>query len=272
MKKIFILFASIWFSAGVFAQNISVDAENARKSFSDTVTLTPKDHSVTISKGKIILAPKKEGSVYTVSGYFNGQIVNKTKNTVIKLNNAFIENSSGGTAIYGEAKTEVSSVNGTVNYVVSSGKSPDKTAALYCKKNVEIGGGGTIHFVGNVCHAVKGDDVKLKGSGVLYFQGTNEGSGINCENLIVEKEKSFKAYFLNSKNGIKADCTIDVSSGNFFFTGNKTALKTDTKKDDPKSQHSITLSGGTISLSANETFYKTEQNAYKAKGAKIIQE
>ena len=272
MKKLFFLFVSIWFSAGIFAQTSTIDVGNARKSFSNTVTVTPKDNSVIISKEKIILAPKKEGTVYTISGYFNGQIFNKTKNTVIKLSDAFIENSSGGAAIYGDAKTEISSVNGTVNYVVSSGKSPDKTAAFQCKKNIEIGGSGTIHFVGNACHAVKGDDVKLKGSGILYFQGTSEGSGINCENLIVEKEKSFKAYFLNSKNGIKADHIIDVSSGNFFFTGNKTALKTDTKKDDPKSPHSITLSGGMISLSANETFYKTEQNAYKAKGAKIIEE
>ncbi|MBQ7538434.1 MAG: carbohydrate-binding domain-containing protein [Treponema sp.] len=272
MKKTFFLLISILIFASVSAENISVNLDEARKSFTEPVTVTPSDKSVSISKGKIILAPKKEGSVYTISGYFNGQIQNKTKNTVIRLSNAFIENSSGEAAIYGEAKTEISSVGGSVNYVLSAGKSHDKTAAFQCRKNIEIGGSGSIYFIGNVYHGVKGDDVKLKGSGNLYFQGTKEGSGINCENLLVEKEKSFKAYFLNSKNGVKADFTINVASGNFFFNGNKTALKTDSRKDDPKSPHSITLSGGTISLSGNETFYKTEENAYKARGARIIQE
>ena len=170
-----------------------------------------------------------------------------------------------------EAKTEISTFAGTENYVVSTEKNAAKTAAIQCKKNLEIGGSGTLYMVGNVYHAAKGDDVKLKSSGNLYFQGTSEDSGINCENLLVEKSKTFKAYFLNSKNGVKADFTIKIASGEFYFYDNKTALKTDTKKDDPKNPHGIDLTGGTISASGNENFYKTDEKAYKTKGAKIVE-
>ena len=271
MKKLLVLLAAFSLAATLFAEKLNINASDAKKSYGEKITITPNDKTVSVSKNKIVLMPKKEGVEYTISGYFNGQIVNKTKNTVIKLNNAFIENTSGEAAIYGEAKTELSSGGGSKNYVVSSGKSSSKTAAIQCKKNLEIGGSGTLYAVGDVYHAVKADDVKIKGSGNFYLQGTKEGSGINCENLIVEKDKTFKAYIVNSKNGVKADFTINIASGNFYLFDNKTALKTDTKKDDPKSPHSITLSGGNFFLERNEALYKTEENAYKASGAKITE-
>ena len=235
------------------------------------MTVYPNDKTVTITKDKIILAPKKEGVEYTISGYFLGQIVNKTKNTCIKFNRAFIENNSGEAAVYGEAKTEISTFANTENYVVSNGKNSAKVAAILCKKNLELGGSGTLFAIGDVYHAVKADDVKIKGSGTFYLQGTKEGSAINCENLLSEKNKTFSAYLINSKNGVKADFTIKIASGNFYLYNNKNGFKTDTRKDDPKNPHGITLSGGTITTEGNEIFYKTDEKAYKANGAKIIQ-
>ena len=114
--------------------------------------------------------------------------------------------------------------------------------------------------------------MKLKGSGTYYLQGTKEGSAINCENLIVEKDKTFKAYLLNSKNGIKADFKISIASGNFYFYDNKTALKTDTKKEDPKNPHQISLAGGTFYAKGNENLYKTDEKSYKTGKIKFIEE
>ena len=225
MKRIISVLAASLIFAGLSAEKITINPLSAKKSFASKISVLPADSTVTVTKDKIILAPKKEGIEYKVSGYFNGQIVNKTKNTVIRLENAFIENSSGEAAILGEAKTEISSAKGSTNYLVSSGKSAQKTAALQCKKNLEIGGSGTLYAVGNVYHAVKGDDVKLKGNGTFYFQGTKEGSAVNCENLITEKGKNFKAFLLNSKNGVKADFSVSIASGNFYLQGNKTSFK-----------------------------------------------
>ncbi len=255
-----------------YSQNLSADYEGAKKSYGATVTITPSDKTVTISKDKIIIAPKKEDVTYTISGYFKGQIINKTKNTVLKFNKAFIENDRGLPAIYCEAKTEISTTVGTVNYVVSTGNSSEKVAAIHGKKNMALGGSGSLYAVGNVYHGVKADDVKIKGSGTFYLQGTDKGSALNCRSLTVEKDKTFKAYFLNSKNGIKADNNINIQSGNFFMENLDTAFKTDTKEDDPKTQHFIRLAGGSISAKNVKKLYKTDSGAYKVSGASVKEE
>lgn len=275
MRKFFLLVSTFLLAGAAFAQNVKIDAEDAKKSYGEKVTVTPMDKTVSITKNTITLNPAKEESEYTISGYFAGQIINKKKGTVIKLDKAFIENTSGNAAIYGEAKTEISAAKDTVNYIVSSGTSKDKTAALQCKKNLVIGGSGTLYIDGKTYHAVKADDVKIKGSGTFYFEGTDKGSAVNCENFTVEKDKSFKAYFINSKNGVKADNTISISSGDLYFYNNKTALKTDTKKDNPedaKAKYEITLAGGTIHIKSNKKLYSTEEDAYKVTGAKIVEE
>ncbi|MCR4823328.1 MAG: carbohydrate-binding domain-containing protein [Treponema sp.] len=272
MKKTLIFISALFLTGLAFSEKITIDGEGAKKSFSQEFSISPKDSTVSISKDKIILAPKKEGTEYKISGYFNGQIINKTKNTVLKLKDAYLENTSGQAAVYGEAKTEISTSEGSKNYIVSSGASQDKTAAIQCKKNLELGGSGNLYVLGNVYHAVKGDDVKLKGSGNFYLQGTKEGSAINCENLISERGKTFHAYLLNSKNGAKADFVISIASGNFHLYDNKTGLKTDTNKDDPKNPHAINLTGGTIYSKGNQLLYKTEEKSYKARGVKIVEE
>jgi hypothetical protein len=255
----------------VFAQKVVIRPEAAKSKYTGSIKIEPMDGGVKIEKNKITFAPKKEGKTYLISGYFNGQLINKTKNTVLKLNNAFLENQNGQSTIYGEAKIELSSTEGSVNYIVISGSNEKKVAAVHSKKNLELGGSGTVYVKGDTYHAVKGDDVKLKGSGTWYLQSTKEGSGINCKNFIVEKDKSFNAWIIESKNAIKADFTIKIESGNFFMFNNATALKTDTKKDDPKSPHFILLNGGKFTVSGFSTLYKTEKDAFKNKGAKIIE-
>ncbi len=272
MKRIITIAAlSTLLASLVCAQKVTIDDVHAKKSYSDKFIISPKDSSVKITDNVIILAPKREKTEYVISGYFSGQIVNKTKNTVIKLKNAYLEATHGEPAIFGEAKTEISSVNGTANYIVSRGTSVAKIGAVHCKKNLEIGGSGTLYIKGDVYHAIKADDIKLKGSGTLYAQGTKKGSAINCHSLLAEKDKNFTAYLINSKNGIKADNSISIASGTLHLYDNNIALKTDTVEDTPGESHSITLSGGSIYSRGNTTFYETDRNAFSSKGAKIIE-
>lgn len=272
MKKILTsIFLAVLALNVSFAEKELIDEVSARDSYGKSFTISPKDSSVKISDSLITLMPKREKTEYVISGYFNGQIVNKTKNTIIKLNNAYLEASHGEPAIFGEVKTEISSVKGSQNYIISHGTSVAKTGAIHCKKNLEIGGSGTICIKGDVYHAIKADDVKLKGSGILYAQGTKKGSAINCHSLIVEKDKTFSAYLINSKNGVKADKNISIDSATFYFYQNAIALKTDTIEDNPDEKHFISLNGATIHLRRNETFYETDKNAFSSKGTKIIE-
>ena len=259
-------------SASLGAENLTMDAEAAKKNYTASFSITPNDKTVTISGKTVTIAPKKEGVTYTISGYFSGQIINKTKNTVLKFKDAYIENTEGKSAVSGEAKTEISTVSGSTNWIVTKGSSDAKIAAIHCKKDLEIGGSGTLYVSGSVRHGIKGEDVKLKGSGSLYARGSASGSAINCRTLSCERDKTIRVYLMQSKNAVKADNTITIESGTFYLYGNGTAFKTDTKKEDPQNPHYVKLTGGIFHTSKNGKFCDTESNACSAKGAKIIEE
>ena len=255
-----------------FTPKMEIDAESAKSSYLNALQISPMDDSVKVEKGKITIAPKEEDSVYIISGYFKGQIKINTKNTVLKLANAYLENDSGKPAILAKAKAEISSMKDSENYIVSRGRSFAKKGAVEAERGLVLGGSGTILIKGEVCHAVEAEDVKIKGSGVFYLEGTKRGSALTCETLEVEKDKTFSAFFLNAKNGIKADQTISIASGNFHLYSNDTALKTDTARDSPKKPHGITLSGGKFYLAENANFAQTDENAFDASGAEIATE
>lgn len=251
---------------------VKVDYESARSAYSLNFSILPMDSSVTIGKKEITLAAAQEGVTYTISGYFNGRIVNKTKNTIIKLNNVFLENTDGLAAIRSSAKLEVSTVNGTTNYVISSGRNYSKIGAIQCKKNLVLGGSGKLYVVGNVCHGVEADNIKMKGSGKFVLQGKKIGSAMTCESFVVEEGKVFDCYLINSKNGLKADGFISIASGNFFLYDNEIALKTNKSRAPGDKHHSIRLSGGNFFTFANKVFYSTEKNEYYPDGARFVSE
>ena len=271
-KKYLALTVYIFIAALTFGQPSQdhLNSESAKSSYGKEFTITPMNSSVKITKRTVTITPKTEGETYTLSGYFNGQIINRTKNTILKLNNAYLENTNGEPAIFSEAKIEISSAKGTVNYLISSGRNESKTAALQCKKNLVIGGSGTTCILGNVYHAVKADEIKLKGSGTFYAQGTKKGAAINCQSLTVEKDKTFTAYLMNSKNGVKADGTINIQSGEFYLSNLETGFKTNTIKDLPKEEHGITLSGGTFHTDKVTALHSTDKNAFKDNGAVFL--
>ena len=251
---------------------LKIDWKNPRASYGNTITIEPADGSVTFGKNEIIIAPQAENQTYTVSGYYNGQIISKTKNTIIKLNNAYLESTLGKAALKCTAKTEISAVNGTTNYIVADGKSFSRNAALQGKKDLVIGGSGILNVKGDIYHAVEADDVKIKGSGTFLFEGTRKGSAINCQTFTAEEDKTFSCYVLNSRNGIKADDMILIKSGNFYFYDNALALKTSLSKSHKSKPRQITLRGGTFHTFNNQKLYQTDKDAYDATGSTFIVE
>ena len=220
----------------------------------DTITLTPPAP-----------AEGEDAAEYTITGKFEGQIINKTKGTVLVLNGATLENKNGKAAVYGELKTELKAAKDTVNTITVTGEG-DAKAAVHCEKAVEIGGSGTLTISCENAHGVKASKVELKGSGTFTFDGGADSSAINCNEFGVKADKSFTANLKDSKNGIKADETIEIASGTFNFTNiTKTALKTDTSKDDdanaPK-DHWIKITGGTFTFTNCKKTDDTEKNAF----------
>ncbi len=199
-------------------------------------TITAKGENDKIYKesdSKIILISKQDvdngddAPAYNLSGNFLGQILNKTKGSVLNLNGVTLSNADAP-AIYGEKKVELSAKKDTVNVIAVAKKSAtEKLAAVQCDKGIEIGGSGILSINGSIYHGVKGGDVKVKGSGTFTIQGTTDGSAINCETFYVKDDtKSFTLALLNSKNGINADKSIEICRGKFILTDLETGLKT----------------------------------------------
>lgn len=207
-------------------------------------TITKDDSAKTIT-----LEPAEKKVSYTITGSYDGQIINKTEGTILILSNATLTNSEGKPAIYGELKTEIKCDKDTTNTITVTGPSADKTGAVLCEEKIEIGGSGTLTVTCENAHGVKGDKVELKGSGTYVFDGGANNSALNCNDFEVGTEKTFTATFKNSKNGIKADYTIKISSGTFNFKDiTETALKTGTKNKKDGTVPEITLTGGTFTF------------------------
>ncbi len=250
---------------------MTIDFQSARESFGSEITISPME-AVRFQGDEIIIAPAKEGVTYTISGYHRGQIEVKTKDTVLKLSGAFIENTGGKSAIKATSKIEVSAASGTDNYLVSTGRNFSRSAALSGDKSLVVGGSGRLFVSGNVCHGSESTGMKIKGSGEFYFQGTDKGSAISCETFQVEAEKTFTCFVLNSKNGIKADEKIHIKSGNFRLYNNERAMKTDLSKQEGSKTRSITLSGGEFRFFGNKENIVTDKGFFNSQGATIIKE
>ena len=206
----------------------------------------------------ITLSPAEEKTEYTFTGNYSGQIINKTKNTVIILKGFNITNTEGKAAVYGEKKTEIKAEKDTENTIIVTGSGDGKAALYIDGKNLEIGGSGKLTISSEKAHAVKADEIELKGSGTFIFDGGNKSSGINCNDFVVEAEKTFNATIKDSKNGIKADNSITIGSGTFIFEDiSETALKTTETKGETK-QYTITLNGGSFTFTNCNVIYATD--------------
>ena len=246
------------------------------KAYEKTVTSDETAKTITFT-------PSEEKVEYTLSGSFEGQIINKTKNTIFILNSVSLSNTDGLPAVYGELKTEIKAEKETENTISVPGEVSDsKSGALQCEKALEIGGSGKLTVTCENAHGVKASKVELKGSGTFTFDGGADSSAVNCNEFVVDTDKTFTATFKDSKNGIKADETITIASGTFNFENihtkkNKgTALKTDTTADDTEkgkepAEHFIHLNGGTFSFTNCDIIYSTEPGEeYFTKSADVV--
>ena len=266
MKKSLVLIISIitflsFSCVNVNSKKMTIDTKKDKNLYERKISVFPMEN-VEISNDVIKIFPQKENTTYTISGYFNGQIVVMKKNTIIKLNNAFIENTSSRAAIKCEEKTEISAAKDSVNYVVSSGRGFFTNAALQSERDLVIGGSGTLFIRGYKCHGVEAEDVKIKGSGDIYIEGTKAGSAVTCDSFTVEEGKTFNCYLLNSKNGIKADEEMKIASGNFYIFNNDVALKTDDESENRI--HSINISGAKVFTFGNKQLYITDDGMFNA--------
>ncbi|MCR4580424.1 MAG: carbohydrate-binding domain-containing protein [Treponema sp.] len=247
------------------------NSNEIKKNYGKEIKISPMDF-VKIDKDTITIEPSEENQTYTISGYFYGQIISNTKNTVIKLDNVYLENHAGKAALKCTAKTEVSTLSETTNYIVTHGRGFNQSGALQGRKGIVLGGSGTLNVFSGLCHAVEAESVKIKGSGSFYLEGTKRGSCINCETFTVEEGKTFTAYLLNAKNGIKADTGITINSGRFYFTNNNVGLKTDLSKDSENKTHYIKLAGGEFHSSQVDQFYITDEDSYFAENAIFMED
>ncbi|MCR5724908.1 MAG: carbohydrate-binding domain-containing protein [Treponema sp.] len=238
---------------------LTIDEDTSRIAYGVDLIITP-EAGVTRGRRLIIIEPKAEGTEYTLSGYFNGQIISKTKNTVLKLNGVYIEQNCAKAALRCQAKTEIKAVADTENYIVSSGRSFLREGALHGKRDLILGGSGTLHVKGAVWHGIEGDDVKIKGSGTIYAEGSRRGAALACESLAVEPDKTFTAYLLNAKTGIKAKDEVKVESGTFCIYDNDCAIKAD----------SIHLSGGLFRIVGNRQVFISRKGTANQAGATIV--
>lgn len=279
-----------------------IDYLNSKSSYGTTYSITVTDESdnplteayKVSTDGKIITlignnsGEQVQPAIYIISGFFNGQIINEAKNNEIVLNDAYIINENAP-AIIAKKKTQISTKDKTKNYIVSTGtdKTYEKSAAIYCegldnedkleRKSIEFGGKGTCYIVGSIYHAVRANNVELKGNGTYYFQGSAEGAGINCKTLSVKEDKNITAYFVNSKNGIKANEFVEINSGTYYFGNLKTAIKTDIAADDindgktPK-DHFVRLYGNTFNYNSKnvEKWVSTDDKKYIINDTTVI--
>lgn len=228
----------------------------------DTFSIVAKgetDKIVVLSKKELRLISSNDvnnddpAPEFTLTGTFEGKITNTTKGTVLNLSGVTLKNTNDA-AIYSLKKIELSAKKSTENLIIASGKAALKKAAVYSEKGIEIGGKGNLTIKSNMCHGIKGGDVKLKGSVNLLISGDidnpdfiPDGSAINSNTFLVEEDKSFNASFQHFKHGVKADETIDIASGTFDLSEIRVAFKTDKAEDGGITGNHIYITGGTIS-------------------------
>lgn len=281
MKKIYLNFSAIILCLSIFFVGCPSEVpqtNSTNNSQQNNSELKISGGSYTKTDGKIELTSVDdttgEGVEYTITGTYTGQIVSKVKGTKIKLNGVTLSNENNP-VIYCEKKCEISTVKDTVNKILMTGSSKEKTAAILGEKDIEFGGSGECSVKGDVCHGIKGDKISFKGSGTYIVSATNEGSAINCNQFEIKTEKTVNLTLTNGKNGIKADKNVSIESGTLHITDCATAIKTDTSKDDNPDaapvEHFIKINGAKIYLKniSGKNKFSTEGTPQIAEGCVV---
>jgi len=115
---------------------------------------------------------------YTLHGYFDGQINvvasgSAYKGVKLVLNQAYLTNSDATSSPVvfspSDKYIQLDSPANTVNYIVAEGVAVDS------KNNLRVGGEGTLNLLSRTSHALKGDDIRLYGSGTINISALADG-------------------------------------------------------------------------------------------------
>lgn len=197
----------------------------SKKDTSKPLNITATNNSAFTNQNGVITF--SETDEYTISGYFKGQIVVSAADAVIVLNDAYIESERVVTISYThdvkDTELCIKAQNGTENFVISTAAD----ATINSVRELSFDGKGTLTVVGDKKHGVKAKTIKSKGEGTFYFQGSTDGSALNCNKYKHKADVGGSIYLLNSKNGIKSDEYTDIGSGNYYFYNDATGIKTD---------------------------------------------
>ena len=201
---------------------------------------TPITDGYTVSNGVYTIT---KAGTWSAKGYLKGQIIISVNGVELELNQAFLENNQGKAPIYctvapvtegTQTKAEVKGKNGSSSYVVQYGGSydkdqPDTAGAIVSATDLDLGGKGALAIIGSLKHGVKAQKVVLKSEGARYVQGSKDGSAINCNEITNKDDSRNYLYCINSKNGIKADTSINLIAGDVSVYDCETGFKTEKK-------------------------------------------
>lgn len=192
-------------------------------------------------------------SSYTISGYFNGQIIinnasNLTsfKGVELTLNNACLVSDSGSTIEYqvDEKNVEVIAKKGTENYIINTSEGYND-CAISSNKNVEIDGKGVLNILTKTGHGIQADS-KIRIYEAPTINITSNHDALHSTSFISnneeEAEKDYKEF-----TGILN--VLSASSQAFDCTNNK-------------GTGSITITSGTYNISNCESVFKTDATLY----------
>lgn len=263
--------------AGNVAQYIDITFDGAH------VTVTQSDKVSDKTCGEITYVLKGESE--------NGSLIlNGSFKSTIELQGLTLTNPSGAAIdIENGKRIEMSVKNGTVNSL-TDGKGKQK-AALYCKGHLELKGKGTLNVEGNTGHAIAAKEyIEMKNctvnitkaakdgincvqhflmeSGSLTISGV-DGDGIQTDYDDPTANDSDDTGSITIEDG-KVDITISgaaakgfKSEGDCIISGGEVTISSDSPgewdSDKLKTKSSacigadenVTISGGTISLTAN---------------------
>lgn len=156
-----------------------------------------------------------ESGEYTLTGYFNQEILVSAPKVQITLNNAVIFNDAGPAINYSATtkSLKIKSQNNTENYVVSSEPITDETvtpATINSENNIKFVGKGTLNIYSSFGHAVKASDISVENS-TLNVAAKKDGFHGKQMAILYGTESDGSYYNKAKVNVLSADDAIEMN-------------------------------------------------------------
>jgi hypothetical protein len=169
-----------------------------------------------------------DGGEYTLSGYFNQEILVTATKVQITLNNAVIYNDAGPAVYYASTSKslKIKSQNNTDNYVVSGAYevASGTPGAIESENNIKFTGKGTLNIYSSTGHGVKGSDISVENATLNIAA---EKDGIHGKQMAIlygtEADGSYynkaTVNILSADDGIQMETNSKGTKGIFYQFG-----------------------------------------------------